>query len=1011
MKTPLNLSHTNLRIPEFVDKQYPLFASFIRYYYQWLGLDGNPGDLTVDSYRSIVECPDAHIQHLKDELLPDFVNVEVSTLRLLLHRHLEFYTAKGSEDSIRFLIRALYNDPTVEITYPQEWILNASDTDLVSPTVIMTHSTNVNMPNIEGALIYGSSTGASARVNNVSTLAVSGVTYWLLNLTDILGDFNQETVVDVIRGTLTFPITLDTFFTGVDITAPGANYCEGDLITVSGTQFIITSVSEGYIEGVTINRRGVGYSLQTLISFGDDFDSKTVYGVSKIDDEGGIMTLTLIKKGGPYKTIPSPVIIGTGVGADISPVSSSIGKVLSMEVASVVSQTNSHEVSVSTHAPTVSVSSINLHSVSGDTTLTNYTVSNSGKLSIFDEGVYETRTNLFPASETFNLGWWSSPAGTLTLNYDSWLGTRVHLLSLRTVWSSIASTNRQTGIPNSQITVSFYMKRMSASGTLFVNAYGGGAMNIDMSKCSDDWERITPNHRAVTMSGTGLLKTDSVGLGVVNFYVSQLPSNGSALRALITGFQVEVGDNHQVYIPTTTTPVSKNVYVRPNFQNYLSKSNLLASYRQTNTNEFRQSNTFTDIVWSTTNAIVKSTNVISPVNDLSVSYLQPTTVGVVSLLQTVFAGITTGSPVIISAWVRSAIPTSVSLVVGTNQSAAINVSDTWQRISWVTTYQQSVQCGLKYTATSSNSHLGIYVYGFQLEVGTAVSDLIITTGMIPVMPLGGFTLYATTNGATTAINYTVEDGVVTICDPGVITTNTTLSWSGVYGDGISVVSQPVSLHSSGSGYQPMAYSGTKAVYSRPVVSWSGNIVDAAGETTVVSNWPLPLEQLKKTGACQLLPESYRRFSGNGGLKFTPKIGKVCSLLPIHKTDKGVASGGSKFGDDQHFHPFHYCVRTQLAENITPSMTAIPGSAIAGNSIAGQISYGSVRASVEKLAHPAGMKMSWEQVGTQNTCGIAIAGRSIAGNFNTIPAALWNDDVYDFSYTRTPEQRVLNFYGN
>ena len=130
----------NTQLPEFIKADSPQFKRFIELYYDWLERDG---DFTVgantyaygntvyhieniEKYRDVDETLDPFVRLFKEELLPHFPETTELDLTKILKGAREFYVKKGSEESVKWLFRVLFNQD-VEVYYPKQQILIASD--------------------------------------------------------------------------------------------------------------------------------------------------------------------------------------------------------------------------------------------------------------------------------------------------------------------------------------------------------------------------------------------------------------------------------------------------------------------------------------------------------------------------------------------------------------------------------------------------------------------------------------------------------------------------------------------------------------------------------------------------------------------------------------------------------------------------------------------------------------------------------------------------------------------
>lgn len=113
------------QLPEFVREEYPIFVKFLEYYYQYL----DEQDVEITSIRDLDNTADKFVEHIKSEYnfigTNTYVNDTVNQKELLQNIK-SFYNTKGSEQSVKTLMRLMFNKE-VEVLYPSEYILKASD--------------------------------------------------------------------------------------------------------------------------------------------------------------------------------------------------------------------------------------------------------------------------------------------------------------------------------------------------------------------------------------------------------------------------------------------------------------------------------------------------------------------------------------------------------------------------------------------------------------------------------------------------------------------------------------------------------------------------------------------------------------------------------------------------------------------------------------------------------------------------------------------------------------------
>lgn len=172
------------QIPDFVRDDHPVFVEFIEKYYEFLA-QANTGILTSDSesyyygadyaMRSLVDVPDIDTTDL-DNFISLFKSQygkglprQLELDRKLLYKNLvDFYRAKGTEDSFKFLFRALYNED-IELYYPKQDMLIASGGNFtIQATIQVPYSEGLK--DIVGKKIVGETSGATATVESMNIL-------------------------------------------------------------------------------------------------------------------------------------------------------------------------------------------------------------------------------------------------------------------------------------------------------------------------------------------------------------------------------------------------------------------------------------------------------------------------------------------------------------------------------------------------------------------------------------------------------------------------------------------------------------------------------------------------------------------------------------------------------------------------------------------------------------------------------------------------------------------------
>lgn len=156
------------QLPEFIRGDYPVFIKFLEKYYEWMEQTGNMVDEAgnLRFAQDVDLATDEYIQLVQQEFLPFFPESITLDKRKFLKLVSQFYRAKGTPDSVKFLFRALFNEE-IDIYYPKDDILITSDGKWVLPLALRIDTLDDNIFNIEKCLIVGQISKATAVVERV----------------------------------------------------------------------------------------------------------------------------------------------------------------------------------------------------------------------------------------------------------------------------------------------------------------------------------------------------------------------------------------------------------------------------------------------------------------------------------------------------------------------------------------------------------------------------------------------------------------------------------------------------------------------------------------------------------------------------------------------------------------------------------------------------------------------------------------------------------------------------
>ena len=288
------------QLPDFVRADHPIFKRFLELYYQWMeqnspdGISNTAGNtiyhaMQIENYRDIDQTPPEFVKYFKDEILPYFPeNTSLSTEKIIKAAR-EFYSKKGSDESLRWLFKALF-DEDIEINYPKEQILKTSDGKWNLPRAfritINEENKNINVNLLERRLVTGTESGATCIVEsaNRNVDPTNGREVLEIYVSNLKKFFNNGEFIEIIYtdengseqvfrekiiGTLSNIRVDSNIRTDPQQRRRGLLYNVGDPVVIVGglgdsaeandAAAIVGNVTLGSIEGVTQVFRGYGY--------------------------------------------------------------------------------------------------------------------------------------------------------------------------------------------------------------------------------------------------------------------------------------------------------------------------------------------------------------------------------------------------------------------------------------------------------------------------------------------------------------------------------------------------------------------------------------------------------------------------------------------------------------------------------------------------------------------------------------------------------------------------------
>ena len=274
-------SQIETQFPAFIREEGANFIAFMKAYYEYMEQSGNAGDAirSIEDIHDIDRTVDSFVEFFRREFMIHIPKNVLADKRLLTKHIRDFYRSRGSQESYRFLFRALYNKE-IDFYYPGDDILRASDGRWIQEIRLRVGSpANIDPRTLEGRRVRGVSSGAVAFVEDIIATEALGLLVYDMTVREVVGSFvDGERIVSVDNP--------DQFTTvnsqvgpiiDIDIVDGGAFHNLGDSVEISGGGSIesalgvITEVTNKSAVTLKIAKAGSGYTKENtrLLVSGD----------------------------------------------------------------------------------------------------------------------------------------------------------------------------------------------------------------------------------------------------------------------------------------------------------------------------------------------------------------------------------------------------------------------------------------------------------------------------------------------------------------------------------------------------------------------------------------------------------------------------------------------------------------------------------------------------------------------------------------------------------------------
>lgn len=303
------ISHLiNSQVPFFVRNDHETFVAFIEAYYEYL----EQNDKVINRIKNIQSYQDVDrtVDDFSDYLYNTFMKLiskDIGVDKALLLKNIkDFYRARGTEKSARFLMRILF-DEEIGFYYPKKDVLRVSDGKWHVEKAIHIQNVKIDgedapsLADLEKFLstrITGLKSEAQATIERVDRFFEKGVQIDELILSRIDGDFTQgEQITATFNDTEAEKTITANIISGIvssiTITNAGNLYEVGDPVIIlsntgSGACATVATVTSGNISAMFVEAGGAGYREGDIVIITGGGGSGVSANVANVNMDGTV---------------------------------------------------------------------------------------------------------------------------------------------------------------------------------------------------------------------------------------------------------------------------------------------------------------------------------------------------------------------------------------------------------------------------------------------------------------------------------------------------------------------------------------------------------------------------------------------------------------------------------------------------------------------------------------------------------------------------------------------------
>ena len=319
------------QFPQFIQNDYTTFIEFVEVYYRFLEQDQGALEIVQNakSYSDIDSTTEAFVNYFLANYTKDVPYSVLADKRMFIKKIKDLYESKGSEVSFKLLFRLLY-DESVEVTYPYDNVLRASDGEWEQKTTVRVKLLAGSYDDVVDRYLVLIKAGITYRTSILSKKYLAADVYeFVLNNVELAPYEVGDSVTVSSEDEVLLYGQISGTTTGAAILIPGKNFSVAQIINVNiagavNSQIQVISVNdEGGITGLKILSFGYNFNVPVTVNLSpsgrvsrsdETFNSTTVgfRDVISIQSSSGFLT-------DPNRYFDTDYVIGTEIYNVIAP--------------------------------------------------------------------------------------------------------------------------------------------------------------------------------------------------------------------------------------------------------------------------------------------------------------------------------------------------------------------------------------------------------------------------------------------------------------------------------------------------------------------------------------------------------------------------------------------------------------------------------------------------------------------------------------------------------------------